>query len=304
MAVPTIASVAPDRGPTGGGDIVRITGTGFAERIEVLFGTFDAVLVGVRDDAGASVADVRTPAHPDSVVDVTLRNLDAGGAPVPGEEVVAVSAYQFLRPRVVRESDLTRLVRTLLRDLKREVLESTSLSVSVDYDDTTVDGLSVVALAKLPALVLSGPRVAENRFYSTNEPHEDAVPALGGPELVRRRPALTVDLVFTLMAASDRTVELLNLMAAVATFLNRHRWVEMPRDPGDPALGSVRWEMDLDGQFRTQLDGPNDVRAFSCGFVVRGFDIDEGLPLDVGKAVETTELGVWPLASPVPGGSP
>ena len=61
----------------------------------------------------------------------------------------------------------------------------------------------------------------------------------------------TVDLAFTLTAASDRTVELLNLMAAVATFLDRSRWVELPRDPDDSDAGVVRWEMDPEGEFQT-----------------------------------------------------
>ena len=127
------------------------------------------------------------------------------------------------------------------------------------------------------------------------------MPGASGPELMRRRPPYTVDLSFTLTAASDRTVELLNLMAAVATFLNRNRWVELPRDPDDPATAAARWEMDPEGEFQTRLDGPDDVRVFSCGFVVRGFDIDEGLPLDVGKAVAEAELDA--VAIP-PGGAP
>ena len=65
--------------------------------------------------------------------------------------------------------------------------------------------------------------------------------------------------------------------------------------------GTVRWEMDPEGDFQTRLDGPDDVRAFNCGFVVRGFDIDEGLPLDLGKAV--LELDVGAEAIP-PGGTP
>ena len=121
---------------------------------------------------------------------------------------------------------------------------------------------------------------------------------------MRRRPPYTVDLEFTVTAASDRTVELLNLMAAVATFLNRSRWIEMPRDPGDISKGNARWEMDPQGEFRTRLDGPDDVRAFTCGFVVRGFDIDEGLPRDLGKAVDTTELDTEAIAPALPGGSP
>lgn len=304
MGLPTISALAPTSGPAAGGDLVRITGADFAEQVEVLFGAVPTTVVSVREETGASIADVRTPPHEDETVDVTVRNLDGTGTPVPGEEATIAAAYRFLRSQLTQESDLTRLVRTLLRKLKSEVLEATSLSVSVDYDDTVIDGVSVIALAKLPAVVLSGPSVDENRFFSTNVPHEDAVAGASGPELMRRRPPFTVDLEFTITAASDRTVELLNLMAAVATFLNRTRWIEMPRDPVDASKGVVRWEMDPQGEFRTRLDGPDDVRAFSCGFVVRGFDIDEGLPLDFGKAVDTTELTTEPIAPALPGGAP
>lgn len=78
----------------------------------------------------------------------------------------------------------------------------------------------------------------------------------------------------------------------------------MARDPVDASKGVVRWEMDPQGEFRTRLDGPDDIRAFSCGFVVRSFDIDEGLPLDVGKAVDTTELTTEAITPAFPGGAP
>ena len=295
MAVPTLTSVSPSVGPAGGGDLVRLLGTGFANRLSVRFGGGSAVVVAVREEAGASVADVRTPAVEASIVDVELQNLDATGAPVPGELAVLAGAYQFLRPTVARESDLTRAVRQLLRELKRQVLANVSATVSVDYDDTPVDGQSFVAMAKVPALVLSGPTLRQNRFYSANVPRVDVVPGALGPELVRRKPPYTVDLVFAITAASERTAELFNLMAAVATFLNRNRWLELPRDPSDAERGSVRWELDADGEFRTQLEGRNDVRAFSCGFIVRGFDVDEGLPLDLGAIVLDPELQLRPF---------
>lgn len=301
MAVPALTSINPASGPSSGGDITRLTGDGFAPRVDVLFGGVPAEVLAIREEAGVWLADVRSPAHAEGTVDVVLRNLDEDGVPVPGEEANFAAAYRFLRPRIVSESDLTRLVRTLLRELKRQVLASVSMTVSVDYDDTTIDGMNVVALSKLPSLVLSGPRVVENRFFSTNEPHEDVVPGAGGPELMRRRPPFTVDLAFTLTAASDRTVELLNLMAAVATFLNRNRWVELPRDPGAPDSESVRWEMDPEGELQTRLDGTDDLRAFTWGFVVRGFDIDEGLPADLGRAVAEAVLETEPIA---PGGAP
>ncbi len=182
------------------------------------------------------------------------------------------------------------MVRQLLRELKRQVLANVSTTISVDYDDTVVDGLNVIALAKVPSLVLSGPTLRPNRFYSANVLHEDLVAGTTGPEMVRRTPPYTADLGFTLTAASDRTAELLNLMAAVATFLNRNRWLKLPRDPENESLGTVRWEMDAEGEFRPQLAGKDDVRAFTCGFVVRGFDVDEGLPLDLGKQVAALQL--------------
>ena len=292
MAVPTLIAIEPTAGPSSGGDLVRLRGTGFAARVQVLLGGAVATVLHVREAGGESFADVRTPAHAPTAVDIVLRNLDTNDVPVPGEDAVLPGAYRFLRAPMVREADLTRVVRALLRELERQVIENVSASVALDYDDTPADGLNVVAMAKLPSLVLSGPRVIENRFFSTNEPHEDTVTGPSGPELVRRRPPFTVNLGFTLTAASDRTVELLNLLAATATFLNRNRWLVLDRDPSDPSRGTVRWEMDPDGEIRTRLDGEGEVRVFTCGLAVRGFDLDEGLPADIGKAVAETSIEV------------
>ncbi|MCP4678739.1 MAG: transcription factor [Deltaproteobacteria bacterium] len=299
MAIPTLISVHPVSGPSSGNDLVQVAGSEFSENVFVLFGDASAEVLSVRTVAGVSLADIRTPGHSPDVVDITLSNLDAAGDPIPGEEAVLPGCYRFLRPRIVNESDLTRLVRALLRGLKRQVLKNTSITVSIDYDDTVADGLDIIAISQLPSLVLSGPRLSEDRFYSTNELLEEVVAGVSGPEIVRHRPSFTTDLMFVLTAASDRTTELLNLMAAVATFLNRNRWIEMPRDPEEPGGGSVRWEMDPEGDFRTRLDGPNDVRVCTCGFVVRGFDVDEGLPLDIGKQVDEMELATEDL-----GGTP
>jgi hypothetical protein len=199
-------------------------------------------------------------------------------------------AYRFERPTIVREADLTRVIRQLLRELKRQVVANVSASVSVDYDDTGADGPAVIAMAKLPSLVLTGPTLRQNRFYSANAAQYDVVGTPTGLQAIRRKPAMTVDLVFGVTAASARAAELFNLMGAVATFLNRNRWLELPRDPTDASKGTVSWELDADGDFRTQLASRDDVRVFTCGFVVRGFDVDEGLPMAVASLVD--EVGV------------
>lgn len=282
MAVESITSVAPTSGPTGGGTLVRLTGVGSPALLEVLFGGIPAEVGGVHGEDGAVIIDVRSPGGTEGTVDIIVLCLD-----LPGSELTLPGAFTYHRPALVPESDLTRLVRTLLRELKRQLLDNVSLTVSIDYDDTTVDGQNVVAIATLPSLVLSGPRIEPNRFYSTNEALEVPV---GAAEIHRYRPPLTVDLAFTLTGASDRTTELMNLMAAVATFLNRNRWVTLPRYPDSPDAELVRWEMDPDGEFRTRLDGTGDVRAFTCGFVVRGFDLDDGWALDVTRIVDDAEL--------------
>jgi len=161
MAVPTLIAITPATGPSSGGDLVRLRGTGFAERVQVVFGGAVAAVLNVRAAGGESFADVRTPAHASGAIDVLLRNLAPDGAPVPGEEATLLAAYRFLRAPIIREADLTRVVRGLLRELKRQVIENVSASVALDYDDTPSDGLNVVAMAKLPSLVLSGPRLVE-----------------------------------------------------------------------------------------------------------------------------------------------
>jgi hypothetical protein len=290
MAVPSLTSVTPSSGPTSGGDILRLVGTGFAARVAVHLGGLRAEVLSVRQQSGASHVDVRTPPHEAGTVDVELFNLSADVRPIPGEAAVLSGAYRYLGPRVAKEAALTRIVRTLLRELKQQVVANVSASVSVDYDDTVADGLNVIAMASLPSVVLSGPTLRESRRYSTNVLHEDVVQGPSGTELVRRRPAYTVDLAFTLTVASERTAELFNLMAAMATFLNRNRWLSMARDEEDASRGTVRWEMDADGEVRTQLGSRDDVRAFTWGLVVRGFDVDEGMPFDIGKAVVGTQL--------------
>jgi hypothetical protein len=269
---------------------VRVFGVGFGPRLAVSVGGLCPTLALAVENDGASVVDARTPAHAEGVVDVVVQNLDAEGSPVPGEIATLAAGYRFLRPRLVREAELTRLVRQLLRELKRQVIANVSLTTSVDYGDGKATGKAIV-MATLPALVVTGPRLRENRTYATNEAAAEPVLTSNGVELRRRRPAYTADVEFDLTGSSEGTVELLNLMAAVASFLNRNKWIQMARDPEMPEAGDVRWELDALGDFQLALDRTGDgVQAFACGLVVRGFDVDVGLPMDANKPLESPHL--------------
>ena len=288
MATPLIMNLDPASGPTGGKMLVTITGAGFRlppspplsaaplppprPTVEVLVGGRPTDDVRVLDSTRLSFL---TPAGELGVADVVVRNLDDEGTPIPDEEATAPGVFTFVRPGLVPESDLTRLVRTLMRELKRQVLPEVSLTVQTDFDAETGDELHLAQLATLPALVLVGPELAENRFFSLNRlPEAGAWP----DGFSRLRVPYTVDLTFTLIGVSDHTTELLNLMAATELFFHRNKVLEMDRDPADPAAGRVRYEMDTPpgGDLKvTSQPNESNVRSFSGSFVVRGFDLED-----------------------------
>lgn len=315
MAIPTITSITPSAGLTSGRGFVTVVGTdmrlppapppsgptsGVLPRtVDVLFGGILATLVRVRVDpanpTNGTILTCLTPPHASGAVEVVLRNLDVDGLPIATEEVTAQAGFTFQRTDLTVESDLTRLVRTVLRAIKDQVLENLSLTVHTDYDDTTGDGLHIAAVSKLPALILVGPELDENRFYSINE-----LPVDGGGDAValpftQRRVPYTVDLGFDLIGVSEHTVELLNLMRACTTFVHKNKTIEMDRDASDPSLGRVAYELEFapGGQLKTQ-NRPNqsNVRHFSGSLVVRGFDLDEpaGVVINEGRTNEPVAL--------------
>ncbi len=292
MSAPTITQIDPPSGPSSGGELVTIRGVGFAPRLMVRFGDAAARVVAVRVVDGVSIAEVQTPEHAEGSVDVTVANLGRDGTVHPSQQARLAGGYRFLRPRIVREADVTRLVRALLRDLKRQVIENVSLSVALDFGDESSSLRDALPVATLPALVLSGPHLRENRFYSSNELRQDVVAGDDGPELRIVRPPYTVDLEFALTGASDRAVELINLIAALATFFNRNHWLSLRRDEHDSSRGIARWELDALGELQTNLEGKDDVRSFTWGLVVRGFDLDEGLAFDVSKVADAVNARV------------
>jgi hypothetical protein len=295
MPVPILHRVEPSVGPASGGNVVRITGDDLAPRVRVRFGSAPARVARAWVHGGVWTLDIDAPPHDAADVDVTVDNLDATGVPVPGETTTAQGAYEYLVPQLVAESDLARLVRTLIRGLKREVLSNVHVAVDVDHDDTPADGLRITTMARVPSVVLSGPAVRPSLAYRSAEPIDTDI---GGGEVLRHGRRLTVDLGFTITGASRSTPELLGLLTAASQFISRNPWVAMLRDPSRPDLGLVQWDLDPDGDWRPQIPGPGGVHAFTAAFVVRGFDIDEGLARERIRRVETVTIQTGAVGAP------
>jgi hypothetical protein len=307
VAVPTITSLDPVIGPSAGRSQIQIFGSNFRlptaapapptgavvpeapPSVEVLFGTEPALSVQVID---AGVIRAVTPIHDVGAFDVTVRNIDDAGVLIPGETVTEIDGYAFARPKLTAEfpSDLQRLVRTVIRELKRQVIEEVNLTVHTDFDEATGASLALAKLAKIPALILAGPELSENRFFSLNAKQDtDAIVADSGPpdghEFVTTRAPYTVDLTFTIVGVTNLQAELLNLMTATTMFFESNKFLLMDRDGSDPSKGRVEYEMDLttDGDLRASGDPNNsNIRTFVGSFEIRGFDIQQVFGMDSG----------------------
>jgi hypothetical protein len=235
MAVPTVASIQPARGPASGQTLITITGAsmrlpppppagrpttnGLPQTLEIRIGTLPATRVLVREDPAipdGTSATCLTPAGTPGPADIIIQNLDGTGQPIAGETVRLAGVFTYERTALSTESILTRLVRTLLRTLKAQVLENVNLTVHTDFDAAPENGAHLAAVARLPALVLAGPELRQSRAYSINQ---QPVRELRDGLALHRVP-YTVDVGFTLIGVTDRTAELLNLMSLCTLFLH------------------------------------------------------------------------------------
>jgi hypothetical protein len=288
MSIPRLHSLQPKYGPTGGRTLVEIAGSGFRLRgaeerpsVRVLFGGVTASRVEV---VGPSLLRAVTPENEPGPTEVVVANLAPDGAQIPGEVAQVTGAFVYMRPGIAAESELTRLVRTLLRSFKRQVLENTVLTVSTDFAWLEDDAV-MSHLACLPGLVLLGPELQENRPASLNE---GPTRELADGRKVRHRAPYTVDLHFTVVGATDNTVELLNLMHATALYFQRQSFLSVPRDETTSSSPRVRYELAFlpQGELRvTSVPNASNVRSFSGRFAVRGVDLEE-LPGFPGESIE------------------
>lgn len=292
MPVPTITQISPNVGHTGGGELVEITGSGFQlwtipqvngpagddvwPTVDVRFGGAAARDVLVISPTRLMVRPPISPLPAESkaagegTVDVTVRNIDTAGATIDSETTTLANGYRYLRRQMAAESDLQRLVRTLVLEMRRQIIDNVSVTTHSDYDIDTADGLDVVDVATLPAIVVFGPTMQENRSYGYGGPVVEPRSANEFERIVQT----TDDLLFSMVCISDSKMESINLQAAVREFFLRNTWIEMARDPRDPSKGTVRYALDLDAGGLAPAptsDQKSNLRSFSGSFVVRGF---------------------------------
>ena len=147
MPVPTISSVTPNVGHTGGRNVIVLAGTNFRlppappatgptngivpKTVKVTLGGVDATDVRV---FSATELDCRPGIHDPGAVSVVVQNLDDNGAPIAGESATLASGYTYQRPDLTAESDLIRILRVLRRELARQVTPEVAITTHADFD--------------------------------------------------------------------------------------------------------------------------------------------------------------------------
>jgi Arc/MetJ family transcription regulator len=295
VLVPTIASVTPSPGPTRGGNMVVIAGSGFKVPAAPPDGycggaaprtvkvTFDAVEAPWAEAASAALVYATVPEWRGSLPttwplaqDVRLANLKADEVTEEtGENVTKADGYAIARPALASECYLQRVCRQLLKLLKRHVVDNVALSLGRDYDDSTADWERERAAA--PGLRLEGPNLDLNRFYSVNQEPDEADP-LDAARWFRRRPPVTVDLDFALRAFAVTIEHLHGLGQALLLLFRDVVRLRVDRDGADPAQGYVEYEIEVSWAGFPAFDvAPNvsDLYFFDAHLLIRGVHLDD-----------------------------
>jgi len=248
MAVPTLISITPDEGHTGGDTLVEIIGTGFQlppppppygmttappPTVQVLFGAEPATDIGVTEDWQIFC---RSPINDPGSVSITVQNIDPSGAVIAGESVTGL-AYLFSRPDFTKKGELARVLGLFMLDLRRQLTDNVDWAVHTDFDATLGD-LNIAYQGKLPALVLADLELPEREPQLSAETY---TVQLDASTFIERRAPVVVDAVFALTGMSDNPIELFNLLEATKIYFQKNISLKVWRDPIDRTHGVVEY---------------------------------------------------------------
>lgn len=292
MPVPTITSISPSSGAPTGGLMVEIVGTGFRMPTIPISGRVGELAPSVLVTLGGVPARLHTVASPtrlffltpkatllgpppdvqpiDSLrVALQVRNIDGDGVMIPGELVTVPDAFTYRRPDVsiASTSSLALASMTLRRLLASETIGNVVLETNVDFDDDTFSE-SITAVATVPAIVLSGPKIQEDAFNA----RRDDIHVTTGNEYRSHRPGRSVTLGYEYVIVSQNSRQLQNIMNLVAVVLDRNQRIQI-----DGVLYDMDAVADPSSTRQPETSLKANVRAASGRIAIRGYPL-EALP--------------------------
>jgi len=290
----TISGLTPNSGLTRGREFVLIQGTDFnisvdstdgSPRMEVYFGTELATRVRVRS---TTLLDCLTPVHDLGAVDVKVLDLDAV------TEDTLTSGFTFARPVLDQnvESEIAQITRALIVELKRQIIDEVVNGQGIDFGSVQEESLSILNIAKVPALILEGPNVVNSggALHRTGEPWEE----VSTDHFEKPSPQDICNFEFSLMGVDDHKVRLLNLMREVITFFRKNPVLKVLHDPSNPSLGYVEIDMrpPMPQDWKTDSRGNSSGLKFFWGrFTLFGITVGHDITYDETEGV--TDFPDW-----------
>jgi hypothetical protein len=264
MSPPIINAITPDHGHPGGNYLLVIQGQDFVvppyptptelpvsepeETVSVTVNGRAATNVEVWDYS--LITCICPPfrgdpdqlsANPGLAVDVVVTNLGP-----PAEPTTVTDGFAYRRTDLTKtEGVLYTIIRTLLLELRRQVINNIAVSTHVDYDGSTGDGLNIVELAKVPGIALDSVSIVDNHNFWEKGKHavqdgtQDNFTEYGTPR--------AVNLVFDASIIGENTNEAAQLAQEFMLFFSPRRTPRLcvPSDDTDPDSEEIRFPMIL-----------------------------------------------------------
>jgi hypothetical protein len=285
----TITTMTPATGKTGGREFVLIQGTDFnilvntdgTSKMQVFFGTELATRVRVRS---VTELDCLTPIHDPGLVNVKVRNT------VGPVEATLTNGFTYGKPVIgglTNQTDLWRVIDALVVEFRRQVIDEVTLGSSLEWDELPGDGVRFAKLAKVPCIVLEGPRVRSSGgvLQNSGEPWTD----LGSSVFKRHRRQDIMDLQFLLFGVDDHRVRMFNLLREVIDFFRRNDVLKVLRDPVNPGAGFLEIDMrpPQPEDWGTNVRGnKSDLKFFQGPFTLFGVPVGPDDYLDETRGME------------------
>lgn len=279
MAVPTLSACAP-ASVFSGGMFVTITGTNFQvtyappdsngplppplPSMAVTFNGVPAKRVRVQSSSQLTCI---APAGDPGPAAIVVQNLDVSGAPIGGEAASSSAFATYARADLSLTDDMEWVTRSLIRMLKREVIENVVQTVSVDYTgDGNKSDFNITDVGDLPAVSVAGPMPKRNKFYGNVGEVETR-----GSGYVDRFYMRTSDLVFKIAVFADATAQLLRLQSLVTKAFENNTRFDVQRDPSDITKGFVTYDLDAEDIGWVATPSNSDVRIAAGEIRILGF---------------------------------
>lgn len=317
MATPTVTSITPNIGPTGGHNLVIIAGTNFhlppappavnptpavldgvnvtfngepALRVEIVSSTLLYVLAPPYH--GAVVEDPMPP------IDIVITNVDANGDEITLETVTITNAYSYRRPIIhstsasttAKPTPFTLVSMSLIYMLRRQVITNVVQTTHVDYAEP---GILSIAIGKVPGIIVQGPIISRDTERWHNEPLEID---LNNGFFGIKQPPFVGKMSYTLVGVSDNEKESVNMQGSIIECFTKGKYLSVPVDPLDVSQGRAELVMQMT-QYPQATNAPSDsnIRTWVANLEIRGVevyfdDIVEQIPTADEIVLETQQL--------------